>query len=495
MIGRRGRELGAIWKWFFAGTRRRGSLCGIDGVPAFLLVVCLRSPATAQSPPDVEPGPRPAVLPDDSGAPGADRNIEVLDEGENRRPPGPTLSPPLRLGYRVTCGASALLLDRPRGEFATNHRDLILLYESSRLGAINAETGVERWKIDMSEPPVWLGAREDLVILGTPYQVAAHAAQTGDRRWTFGERPARADSPAIDPEVLPRRRAVAMSDTLLVSVRDDGVGACVRLKDGEVLWERVLCDGTLGPIAMNDEWFAYLRYGDIGARLVVCDVVTGRELRAVEPTPPTVTSLRFSPQRTLLVAGNAGVAAFDPRTGERLWSWQGGPMNATTVIRMGLSDVCLADAEGRAVSLSLGSGCERWTWSPPEPEPMIDMWLDGDSTHVAAASAVYALDRPTGRPRWAAKLHGRSLPIAATLADAFIVLVAAPESRRAAEPLNAIFIERKSGAVTIEPLPSPHPPAPGASRPATAHVTPTAIVLREPGGLVGWLPGSKKASG
>ncbi|GMU22125.1 MAG: hypothetical protein AMXMBFR13_22130 [Phycisphaerae bacterium] len=304
--------------------------------------------------------------------------------------------------WRMSLPDGATLLIPPG---ATHTRfescEVVLIHREARIEAIGAVDGNPRWKT----PPVFqvvpscLGARGPLILLATRYQMIAVNRDNGAIEWIAGDRPAAADSPAIDPEFLPAAVLQVAGEVHVVRVAQGGCAQAIRIADGGTLWNRRLAPVPNGPADLNDAHLVYVSTDTQGSRLVVLDSATGQDVRIIGLDPRGVPhACILTPQRTALVAGSDRAGCYDPATGRELWAVEL-PGIRVAHLRVTAEAVYLTD--GRCIwRRALSDGAVAWQSKPwPDASAIRFVWPAGDEVYVLDERGGAVLDSADGSIR------------------------------------------------------------------------------------------------
>jgi len=214
-----------------------------------------------------------------------------------------SLSLPLQFAYRIKGQGRLQLIPPSEG----SSRAEALMFDADGLVRLDPRTGETSdgalWPT-MKEPPRWLGVVNGQLLLATPFQILAVDERTGERRWSFGQRPWRVDAAATDPEIVSRLTESLMAEDLLLGVYDDGRAFALRARDGRVLWQKVLVPKLRGPLALNGETLILSAVFDGKEQLVVLDARTGERRRTIDTDEiASAQWLRITPARTVIAVG------------------------------------------------------------------------------------------------------------------------------------------------------------------------------------------------
>jgi outer membrane protein assembly factor BamB len=230
---------------------------------------------------------------------------------------------------------------------------------NGRVGAYAADTGRQRWHVDLNEPvEAAVGFGDGLVLVGTKNaNVFALDPVNGKQHWKS----------AVATEILSR----PVADTGVVVVQTiDGRITGLSAQDGRRLWTQqrtqpsLSLRGTATPLISNGVVYA----GFASGKLIAVHLESGRPLwertiaqpsgrneieRLVDvDAPPLVVG------DTLFVVSYQGnVVALDRTTGRVLWSRKESSYSGMVVDGTSLY---LTDAEGNVIALDQRSGASLW---------------------------------------------------------------------------------------------------------------------------------------
>ncbi len=230
---------------------------------------------------------------------------------------------------------------------------------NGRVGAYAADTGRQRWHVELNEPvAAAVGFGEGLVLVGTKNaNVFALEPGNGKQRWKG----------TVATEIL--SRPVADAGIVVVQTIDGRITG-LSTQDGRRLWTQQRTEpslslrGTATPLINGGIVYT----GFASGKLIAVDLESGRPLwertvarprgrneieRLVDvDAPPLIVG------DTLFVVSYQGnVVALERTTGRVLWSREGSSYSGMAV---GGASLYLTDAEGNVIALDQRSGASLW---------------------------------------------------------------------------------------------------------------------------------------
>jgi len=295
------------------------------------------------------------------------------DSGHSGVQPGPPPTGNPRLAWRFDTGGEV---------YSTPVIADGMLFVTSKRGelfALNAETGAEIWRYQVSpyvvrSSPV---VANGMVYVGGGFNLVALDLRTGDVRWKAATRYAGQATPVV-------------GDGLVVIASQEGWLYAFDAKSGEARW-RVTTDGIVsgapaiadGRIILGtDKGSVYtvaLDSSSLGWRRMMAGAISAA---------PMVTG------QTVCITTDAGkTSAFDLATGKVLWTAEiGGTQPAAAADGL----VVIAANDGGVHAVSQSSGDAVWLYPSGKPS-LAAPTIAGKTVYVGAGNTLVAIDAGTGK--------------------------------------------------------------------------------------------------
>jgi outer membrane protein assembly factor BamB len=333
---------------------------------------------------------------------------------------------------------------RPRAAW-----DGYYVYGDAKLQYHDAAGGAARWPQPATcrMKPDLLTATNELAVFATRHQITALVPRDGSEVWRYGKYPADLDDALADHERFDFFRAHALGAEQLVSLQDDGRLVSLALSDGRVIWEHDAELRPSGATAISDLWFAYA-VGQAGSQVLrVLDLITGEVISSFTlPADGRAERLAATLEDQLLVFASQSISAYEPRSGERLWTLQRERSILTETVRIDLDGVYFSD-DGRHV-IKLGER-GRILWQsdplPGRPSDGLAVTLVGSHLVVSTERAVGAIDGFDGRTLWQGTLPENAMLGRRAVTEAYVVGVDTTIAEPPA-PLKAYFFDHRGGS-------------------------------------------------
>jgi outer membrane protein assembly factor BamB/TolA-binding protein len=306
------------------------------------------------------------------------------------------------------------------------------------------------------------------VVLSTRFQIIGLDAASGAPVWTVGEVPADAAGPLADHENFSLFQAFGYAEGRLVAARSDGLVTCVEVESGRQIWQQNPPHaGRPGlPIAVNYAWVVYPRAtpGSGAAGLAVLDSETGRTTRIIEMDDDRqIERLFLTLAGQVVVVTVHSITAFEPRTGQRLWSYAPADQNLSPAtaepdldglyIHVGQANRRELAAANHIRKISFDDGRTLWASEPLAPRSEEGMTTTlvsagGGQLLVTGGRFIVALDAVDGRTLWEGTVDKDALYRRRFVTDDYIVAIHEPPERRGG-PSTAYFYDyrRRGGAI------------------------------------------------
>ncbi|MEE9294967.1 MAG: PQQ-binding-like beta-propeller repeat protein [Phycisphaerae bacterium] len=361
----------------------------------------------------------------------------------------PSVDPPLNGRFERSFDVEITLLEpvlpaTPRSDWSQVH-----VYADGKLFAFDSRSGESLWAAPakMRQQPDLLLATDSRVVLSNGFRMVGLNARTGKVVWSAGQRPVKADAPAVDPELLHRFFGHASDGVRLVSVVDDGRAVCLEVETGRMLWERTLRHRPASRPTLCDDWVAYEGIG-VGAKVYcVLDAGTGDLRQAIKvPDAGQLLRMHVTIGGKLLLVFSKGVHTFDVKTGRRLWRREVEGHVIDSTVQFDLDALMLSDDGIHLVKLSLEDGSALW-----QSEPHLASGTGSPETVLAAGQLILmsgnliaGIDAVDGRTLWEIDdLGGVSLRHH-FLTASYVVAIGAPPFNRSGT-YKAYFFRRGKG--------------------------------------------------
>jgi outer membrane protein assembly factor BamB len=279
--------------------------------------------------------------------------------------------------------------------------------------------------------------------------------------------PADAAGPLADHENFSLFQSFGYAGGKLVAARSDGLIACVDVATGHPVWQQKL-DARAGlPIAMNYSWVVYPcnMPGGGGGGLCVLDAETGGLVRLIDTDDERQIERLFLTLSGQIVAVTVQtIVAFDPRSGQKLWSYAadalpaaGGAALVPSTAEPDLDGLYFyVGAAGRREfagsirKIGFDDGRVLWTSEPlvARPEEGITTALVAAQLLVAGGRFVTALDAIDGRTLWEGTVDKESIYRRRFVTERYLIALHEPPERRPGT-ITAYFYDyrQRSGAI------------------------------------------------
>lgn len=265
----------------------------------------------------------------------------------------------------------------PSASAAMDESRVYIPLDGEHFAALDRETGKTLWTADIESawPPL---VRDGTVYLSASDELHALDAATGVHRWR------------VDLGRSPMAPLGITRDSLIVIVSPDEVRS-IKLADGSRLWNTSL-GGKTGRVsmAMND--------GDVYVALVdrlICLSLTDGAVRWDRTLPGELASIATAKDRVFAGSTSNEIYAFDPSRGRLTWKFRfGGDVVGITAAD---ERVFVASLDNLLRALNRSNGNQIWKRAlitRPVSAPQV---FDG-VVAVAAADAVATFDTKTGMP-------------------------------------------------------------------------------------------------
>lgn len=322
-------------------------------------------------------------------------------------PSRPRLTLPVRPGWRVDLVGPVQMLrpvyaDAPETDWAN-----IFVANPDGIRGFRGSTGESLWK---QPAPVrmnaeLLTARADVAVFATPFEIFALDIQTGSRRYSIGEYPARLVDPGADWEDGTHLRAHAIYGDRVVSVREDGLATCADLRTGDVIWTTTRRPAPIGPTDLTESTLVYHVSRSDRAVIHVVSAATGDllETLATDETRP-VERLHLTLDGLIVLSTSRSLTCYDPARQER--RWQTTMMNSIRgdTLLFDLDSAYFLDDSGGLKRVALDDG--RVAWESPRiierDEENIKLDREGESLFLSSRSSITAVDVANGVLLWQA---------------------------------------------------------------------------------------------
>jgi len=378
---------------------------------------------------------------------------ERLAEAGDALRPSPAVNLPLQQTHRIDWDKPVFIV-KPRRDplpSAKPQDELALIGSERMIEAFVPSSGEQRWQLSYGSTvvPTLFTSRNDLLILASLYRAWAVERETGRVRLTVGRDPPRSGAALADPERYTRLMDIAVSETQLVAVFEDGQAVAMDLDDGDVSWERQLAHQFKGPAVLTDEHFIYASTRDEKRALVMIDRTTGRDLRlATMEHERLVYWMGSGPNRHVITVGSDWVASYDPDTGIR--AWYNGPLQPLQwdTTRIGSGYLYLSTTDGVLTVLSTADGRMVWRSSTSEvtAEATLAIWLDRGNVYQVRYHSVSAFEVDSGNRLWTTRVPVGATIDSSILSERHVLLVASTPGESSAQiEVKAAFIDRRTG--------------------------------------------------
>ncbi|MBN1341234.1 MAG: PQQ-binding-like beta-propeller repeat protein [Phycisphaerae bacterium] len=282
---------------------------------------------------------------------------EVKDDG----PPLPKSSLPLSARWSREFPGRVTILPPIYPELRTTRWDLCAVYFGSQVQLFEMPGFRAKWTTPLAceGHPSLLGMTERMLILISNRQILGVSIDSGKVAWSIEARPADADRPELDPEVLARFETWTMTEDRVFAVLQDGQTICVDADRGQVLWRvRLPVKPERRPMA-DEEFFVYEANipHESKSFVHVLDAETGRQIRQIDTsTHGRSVWTSMSPEGLLVAATGRSLYAVDPYTGEFAWKISETAHNLRAVTATGPEGVYLTHNGQSLVRRSLATG-------------------------------------------------------------------------------------------------------------------------------------------
>lgn len=287
--------------------------------------------------------------------------------------PGPAPTGNLQLAWRFDTGGEI---------YSTPVIANGILYVASKNGylyALNAETGQERWRFQLTayvvrSSPV---AADGVVFIGAGFNLFALDAKTGAQVWRVPLRYAGQSTPTIARGVV-------------VVPSQEGWIYAFAAKTGEVRW-RIPTDGVVfGSPAITGDIVAI---GTDTGTVYTVKLETGQLIWRKSMTGGVIASPAIGGEVVYFTSESGKTTAFNLSTGDVLWTAEiGGPQPPTVSNKL----VVIASTDGGVHAVDATTGAATWLYPSGKPKLAAPV-LVGNSIYVGAGNTMLALDARTGK--------------------------------------------------------------------------------------------------
>ena len=295
------------------------------------------------------------------------------DSEHSGRQPGPAPSGNLQLAWRFDTGGEIYSTPVIAGG---------ILYIASKNGylyALNAETGAEIWRFQLtayvvrSSPAV----ADGMVFIGAGFNLFALDAKTGKEVWRVPLRYAGQSTPTIARGVL-------------VVPSQEGWIYALAAKTGEIRW-RIPTDGIVsGAPAITGDTVAI---GTDTGTVYTVKLETGQLLWRKSMTGGVIASPAIGGGVVYFTSESGKTSAFDLSTGDVRWTAEiGGPQPPAASDKL----VVIASTDGGIHAVDTTTGAAAWLYPSGKPRLAAPV-LVGNTIYVGAGNTMLALDASTGK--------------------------------------------------------------------------------------------------
>ncbi len=385
-----------------------------------------------------------------------DYRDQLGDLASHLEPKPPSVAPPLSQAYKREFEAEMHLLE-PRFPSAL-HSDWIacLVYVRGRLHWFNARTNESVWEstVEIPEKPELLVQNQEALILATRHRILAISPKDGSLLFAYGERPAEADNPDLDPEVFDAFASFALHQDRLLVTRTDGVMACLALKDGRQLWRLAMEDTPSGPVSMNGMWVVYPAETEGGPSCLVRSTTDGGLVRTIRMADDRQVIRTFlTLEGTVILLTVRTIHCYEPSTGRQLWRVEPERNLVEGSVVLDVDGLYLCDDLLEIEKLNLANG--RTLWRAENPEDVSWRESEGLSVHlfrqqvlVTTERRVFSLSARDGRLMWQGTVDRDVRFRFRFISEKFLVAVNVPRSELKM-PMQAFFYDLQGASGKI----------------------------------------------
>ncbi|MBI4718872.1 MAG: PQQ-binding-like beta-propeller repeat protein [Planctomycetes bacterium] len=364
----------------------------------------------------------------------------------------PRLELPLERHTTQTFEEGAVLLSPWFADAAAADWSRYYVYTSLGIRAFSTRTSQELWAdpAPVRAKAELLVALPQVVVFATAYEVFGIDPVSGNRRWSYGEYPARLVDPNADFEDSGAFRTHALQDELLVSVRDNGGISAIDVAAGDLLWTQTYRPVAFGRVRVSDPWVVYHVVQDGRAVLCHLNAATGAWLGAVatDETRP-VEDLHVALDGQVIVVTSQSIAAYDLETGARRWraSFDGQLRQSSLLLDV---DALYGSDDGRQVrKISLEDGRTLWRSETISRRPDDEITVDrqGSSVLVSTSTGVSAVDEVTGMTLWHGTVPDEARLVRRMVTESYVVAVHVPDEDAGGDAAAYLYDHRNASGV------------------------------------------------
>lgn len=304
--------------------------------------------------------------------------------------------------------------------------EVVLIHDAGRLIRLDPRTGRSHWSIDFERRIRWAGRHDDLLLLGTDFQLFGLHLDSGTYAWNAGYVPDLSDSPYIDPEILRRTLGWALDGGYVCTVEQRGWVTAYDAATGRRRWHRQLPYVLTGLVAIReDRLFVAVRDGR-RAGLLTFDIDRGEPLDEMwRSDDRQIDWLRLPPGDDVLIGGPDWIGRYT-RTQRPAWE---------RIVPGLFRAEGRAVLDGRIVGLTvdgvltgyaIDDGRPAWRQKLPEDPETLAAWYSEAALFVSAGGEVGRLDPADGEMLWSRPLGTGAVRSVRTAGRDVLVLQAEP---------------------------------------------------------------------